>query len=387
MQPSTETLHSIQLIQKEYKIMRIKKQLSRFRSLNLTDLKNMNYEQVMIRVLDKNIILDTNKLLLRLTRYIDPTKKSIPKNMCRLLISAYITTYHSKNILTYIEENSKLPLILCAFKLTRLLESTMFQKKSKYCNDYYIMRFGSLFNEYCVQYNLLREFDKKALVDCMIRELLSLRTTMNYVQNGTKYSDIQKKNIMKQLLIEEKKYIQELKMLEPKMTDELLNSAMDVGQRTRVQYNNAIWGMFVEQLKEKNYTMLFEFLEDIKQLLIDLTIEKQKVKKRESLDQTIDVDLIKQMLHYNAMDGEQIIKLCNNIYALVTELQSEIRDDDHYKQYKTLLNNITDNGPSNGPSNGQFIAQFIAQFLQLTFVMIDNIYCDILLLGLHMNGI
>lgn len=369
-------LKMIRLIQKEYKLYRIKRQLKKVRSYDLSKIGGMSYDAVMKYVMNRELMLEVNRFLYRITRYVEPDKKAIPKNLCRLLISAYIVLYHTKDVLTNIEELSKLPLLLCAMKIVRQIDRLMFENRSKYSSEYYLLRFCGLLNEYSVQYDLLREMDKRCLLNTLMIELVNIRTTKRHIERGTKYLEIQKKEIIKQLTVEEKKYREDIRLLEPKITDDKIDNLTDIGLRLKTQYNEATWNIFIEKMREKDYTMLFDFLEDLKILIIDLTTEKDRIKKRESLDQAIDIELIGHMISNNAMSVYDIKQLCDTIYMIIVEMQSPIRDNDSNDQYTELLMKMDDLDD----------ATFIAYFLRMIFQMIDDIYCDIILLDMYKKG-
>ncbi len=85
------------------------------------------------------------------------------------------------------------------------------------------------------------------------------------------------------------------------------------------------------------------------------------------------------MIEHDAFGILEMKQLCDNIYMEIIETHSSIRDSDVYHEYGQLLNDISQNKIE--------IEDFITCFLKMSFSIIDNIYCDIILVSLYAKGV
>ena len=126
----------------------------------------------------------------------------------------------------------------------------------------------------------------------------------------------------------------------------------------------AFWDIFHKQLLEvpPSYMMLLELLTDLRNRLCKFIPNRPDI--CEEIHESIDIELITNMVTNNAFDDESLKKLCLYIISKVKSFQPPVMDDDVDLWETNMLEHF----------NKQFdYADFLPIFLRSVFNMLDNI--------------
>lgn len=135
-----------------------------------------------------------------------------------------------------------------------------------------------------------------------------------------------------------------------------------------------------DQIKEQMYKAFFDLIDEniasdnmdcewlinlfseIKMRLLNIVNKDGKIYKK--INEDFDIDLFKQMIENKVFDYDSIIKLINNSFYWILQLQAPVRDE--------YTNNAKQRVLSSEPS------KIISTFLKELHICIDYIYEDII---------
>ena len=86
----------------------------------------------------------------------------------------------------------------------------------------------------------------------------------------------------------------------------------------------SFWDVFVEELKNLKFDMLFRLLEEIRNELIMLKLNDQKYEK--DICEYIDLEFIKQKIDNGLMTPEELLKYGDYFVTKISELHAASRD-------------------------------------------------------------
>jgi hypothetical protein len=128
--------------------------------------------------------------------------------------------------------------------------------------------------------------------------------------------------------------------------------------------HSAFWDIFHRQLLEDppNYTMLLNLLTDLRNRLCKFVPNRPDI--CEEIHESIDIELITNMITNNAFDNESLKKLCLYIISKVKSFQPPIMDEDVDLWETNMLEHF----------KKQFeYVDFLPTFFRSVFNMMDNI--------------
>ena len=103
-------------------------------------------------------------------------------------------------------------------------------------------------------------------------------------------------------------------------------------EELQTQYNKAFWDKFTNEYEQKNYAMLYDLLEYLKNVYMTLAPSK-----KDHILEVIDVKFIWQRVEQDAYTEEELKLLTNNILDIVKSLHAPAYDDD-LEKYREDIN-------------------------------------------------
>ena len=368
--------NNIELIQKRYKIYRIEKGLNLFRELALDNLFGyMRFDKMQENLIDKKILTIVNILLNRINRYMNPEQRSIPRSMGRIFLSAYIIKYHSNKIFTQIDKILLEQLVLISKQLIDYVENIFL--KTKNYKHYSMDRFAFLFNNYFINYNILRERDKIGLIQELYQEYSNTTITKKYITNGTKYSPEQKIHVLSVIDKHMNDIKKSIKLLDNEFDIQKFEQIVSLEDKIKRNISEKYWSEMVNEIKGEKYELLLENLLNLKEVILSLTPESIKNREKIDMNEYMDIDFLKQRLEHNTLDESQILLLCRYLMDKVKNLQAQVRDNDMEQFWEDCTNKLSTGDIS--------IYGIIPYFLKNMYRIIDDLLCDILLLPILYN--
>lgn len=91
-------------------------------------------------------------------------------------------------------------------------------------------------------------------------------------------------------------------------------------------FHNTFWRQFYDNTRNKDYTQVPLFIEDIKEMIKKLVPSRADI--HETMNTQLDTTLITQMIEAQAMDGTTIFRQMTYIITLVRQLQAAVDDND-----------------------------------------------------------
>lgn len=375
-------------IQRTLKLNRIRKHLNK---IDLRDLdksfSELDYDKTMIWLMEMTRKKDpwmhnVNVLMFRINRYMNPEKKTVSRMMGRMFFSLYLLKYHYKEILVTVNANERALLHYQATNIINYLND-LFMKNRDY-TMYSANRFGTMFNAFCAQYNMLQGQDKVNLINEPYRHYANVKTTKKYVEECSKYPDDQKADIIKVLDEELQKAYRCALMLDKNFDIKKFDEIESLEDKIRSGFNDKYWEKVSEDLKNENYEELMKLLSKLKNIVLDLhpeeevirntakTVPTSREKMKREFEEWVDNDFIKQRLENRVMDDESIINLCTYLMNVVKGLQASVRDEELADMWSYMIEKFKTGGL---PMN-----EFIPMFFKKIFLTIDKICSDVLLI-------
>ena len=96
-------------------------------------------------------------------------------------------------------------------------------------------------------------------------------------------------------------------------------------------YTNAYWDAFTEKYNNKDYSMLYELLNYIRDLYCTLAPSRT-----DSIKEIIDVQFIKDRIDHNAYNLEELKSLTDALFDIIKSLQAPYRDTELQEYLRTL---------------------------------------------------
>ena len=103
-------------------------------------------------------------------------------------------------------------------------------------------------------------------------------------------------------------------------------------EELQTQYNKAFWDKFTNEYEQKNYAMLYDLLEYLKNVYMTLAPSK-----KDHILEVIDVKFIWQRVEQDAYTEEELKLLTNNILDIVKSLHAPVYDED-LEKYREDIN-------------------------------------------------
>lgn len=246
-----------------------------------------------------------------------------------------------------------------------------FSLLSKNINMYRINKFNTCLKQYKKDFVAWKRCDKHYIIhmltcsyyqlDALIKEEEKLGSNEEASEAHKMYIDICKER-QKDLLVKVKEIngLPYLQSFDPNGTR--LDNATK--QQIYETAHSAFWDIFYRQLLEvpPNYTMLLNLLTDLRNRLCKFVPNRPDI--CEEIHESIDIELITNMITNNAFDDESLKKLCLYIISKVKSFQPQIMDDDVNLWETNMLEHF----------KKQFnYADFLPIFLRSVFNMLDNI--------------
>lgn len=143
--------------------------------------------------------------------------------------------------------------------------------------------------------------------------------------------DEQKDIINKVLLLGGQEALEYFNSLVPVMVNEDFVTNVDGVLKT------AYWDLFKEELSKTppNYLSIIPMLKETKKLIKSCVPNAQKI--HEEVDESIDIELITQMIEHNAFDDQTILSFLGFIIGKIQQLDAEEFDEENKKWRKTMF--------------------------------------------------
>jgi hypothetical protein len=366
---TNKELEIIISIQRHIKIKLLKRELKKL-SFNKLDIifSQLDYNQTIIKLMDKKLTKIVYDVLFKINRILNPNDKKMSKLIPKLFMSMYLIKYQYEDVFTYVSKKERKNLQLLAIRIID------FMKNSFKLYDLY--KFGSLFNFYCTEYNIIQKIDKIELLKLAYRQYYDLTLTKKFVLESTKYPDEQKNKVIGELDKQMKESFYNIRMLDKTFTLDKLENIIKTEENIKSSIKQSYWDNFELKLKNNNYEDLKILLNKVKTILIDLHPSKSnkkykilsKTEIKKDFNEYLDVEYIIHKLENNVMTSDDIIGVCSYVLEIVKTLESPIRNSETDNIWNKLLS-----------SNKQYY-EFIPEFFKNLFVIIDQLCSDILLL-------
>lgn len=327
---------------KEFNKTKLKKLNHDIKEFNKTELKNFltkkknnaeyNFEVIMKLIRNKNIIFLTNNLLNSLL------DTEINKFKNKSFLSSFMIKYNYKEVFAW-ESDIEKELLNKSVLLLDSLNNIIQNLTKNSCDN-----FKNLFNEYITLFNKWKQKDANSLSNFLAISYKELEYTKNQVVES--YSKEQKKNINKVINDQLKnikkhgqylddnfnKKINDVKFtpVELKITSKIMEIAKD-----------AYYDTIKDNFKNQKYDLLDKFLRELQERLIKLAPNNKK--RTDEIKEKFDVDLIIQMVTYNAFKPANFIAWSDYLFELILSSQAAA-DDKETKEWKKNFDKICYDG-------------------------------------------
>lgn len=129
----------------------------------------------------------------------------------------------------------------------------------------------------------------------------------------------------------------------------------------------AFWDKMQDEIKEKDYTSLLSVINEITERICDLIPKRTDLHK--NIKDTIDIELIEQMIKHDAIDNKYIFNMIQFIITQLKELDT-LRDEPFYEIWREQTNRRLLNDDAR-------LYIILPVFLRETFHRIDKISFEI----------
>jgi hypothetical protein len=146
--------------------------------------------------------------------------------------------------------------------------------------------------------------------------------------------------------------------------EENLENLKNIEKQIKDQMYKAFFNLIDESINSQNpdYIWLSNLFSEIKIRLLNIVNKDGKIYKK--IDTDFDVELFKQMIENKVFNYDSVLKLINNSFYWILQLQAPIRDEYTNKAKQRVLDSETD--------------KIISTFLKELHICIDYIYEDII---------
>jgi len=333
--------------------------LEQFKSVHLSreKLSNSDFSYVTKYITNNKTIKTSKNFLLTINEY---SNNNITNP--RILLSTYLISFHTKEILTMEEDTDIFELSnMLLFHLNTFLETinqTTFDNLNQCLIDFYKL------------FDLWKNKDKKRFIHILAKSYWDIESNMIFRLQNNDLNDANKDLWLECARDEQDTIIKRVLELGGEEALEYFNSLIPVMVSEDTINNvegivkNAFWDNFKDSLSKDppNYLSIIPMLKDTSRLIKSCIPTRNDIHKQ--IDEHIDIDYITQMIEHNAMNNETIIELINYITSMVIKLDSIVNDEDNIEWSKNLIKNI---------NNGMAFSEFFPAFFKELFIKLENI--------------
>ena len=152
-----------------------------------------------------------------------------------------------------------------------------------------------------------------------------------------------------------------------------------IEQEVRETYKKAFFDLLEKKVAADppDYDWLTRLYAEIKEKLVILLSEGSSL--RNEIEESMDVDLFKQMISNNAFDPADLAKLIRYVFAKCKQLCAPARDEETDAKLKEIIDHME--------SGKATFATIVPMFIRNTHVCLDRMYDDIKALSSRMKKI
>jgi hypothetical protein len=357
-------------------MLRIQRGLEIFKNMELDKkLLDVNYDEAIKIICSKDVVQTANIFLYRINRLLNPDRLKISRKQTRIFLTCYLLNKHLEYVLTTIDKKARQQLWSISHDFLNFIHNKFMRIEN--FNNYDVQRFGMMFNTYCYNYNIFLEQDKYGLLEELIREYHNVSITIKYIETSCKYDKHQKERVYKELERHTNMVKNEIKMIDKDFDMKKLDDIDSTITKLKHKFNDELVKKITKELCDNKYSILLDILNDMKEIIYDLTPQKNKVDEKKELDTYIDLDFIENNMKNNVMTGMDYYTLMKFIWNKLISRQAIVRDNDTNKKWLELENKfllLSNNVDKNGT------CKLIVECFKYMYEIIDNIFCDVLLL-------
>lgn len=285
---------------------------SSFKNLELNN--NLSFDELLPKILDKNTIMITSKLLI---------KHNIDKKYTRTFLSMYMIKYNPSDIFSVIT-NIENKLIDLADKVLSTFNILLDEPNNIHVSKLFVSRF----NIFCEFFNGWKKKDKEMLLKILAHSYWELNETSKYIEDNPIWNtEIEKQ---KQLLESQANKIdsngsQFIKNYNPP------NAHILDDEEIKQIAEKAYWDSYQEELDNNNHNRTLKLLTEIRDRLKNITPNRKDL--HIELNEKLDIKLIHREIINNAIDDNIIISIIYFIFEKLQQLQSQ-EDDNSLLKFK-----------------------------------------------------
>jgi hypothetical protein len=159
------------------------------------------------------------------------------------------------------------------------------------------------------------------------------------IMKSKKYSEDQKEETITVMTTRQNKTIQMIQKLDPHFDIKNLQLTKTFIDTLEENMNKAYWDVLRDDIKNNQYTVLMQSLQEIRSELFSL--RPQDVRFKKDFDEHFDLELIKQMIDEKVMSMETFLKYATFLVDKIIYLQATAQNDSTREEWSNLIDTLS----------------------------------------------
>ncbi|AYV78421.1 MAG: hypothetical protein Edafosvirus12_20 [Edafosvirus sp.] len=326
---------------------------------------NNNFDKLRKEMCNKKVIEMISIFLKRYYRLVNTTSIA-PRLTPKDFLSSYMIVgfpefvLDSKKDELVKESNYKSDIYLSSKDMLRYID-ILFLYNKKPPKDI-LRRFTKSVNMYSHAFHIFLNYDKIAKIEELIQKWYHSDKTIDEIKEHKKYSEVQRAETLKVLKKTQDDTIKHILFLQPKFDLKQLTFYKNFTDKFEEVMKKSYWNVLEEDIAIGKYVVLMKILAEIKAELLNL--RPNNVKYKEELDESLDFELMEQMIKNKAFDFKSLIRYAEYIIHKLIELQAPIRNDDTRKKWVEMLARMQNGDVGGFDKCATFIIKYIMELIQ-----------------------
>lgn len=347
--------NKIVFLQREYKILRIKESANILLPIINRDIKtNKNFDSLTKIIQNKHLLKIVSVFLYRINRYFNIFENNISY---KIFLSAFVISYYPDIVFSSNNkiENELFRTANLLINITQKLYTNNFMMKN------YLLKFKNIFNNFNALFTLWKFADKEDIIDMLVRRYHSLNKTIDFLKNKSKFEEkvnVESIDILEKQLVD---LIHKGKQIDPSINENVFINYNNLMNSVSKNMNEAYWNKLISNIKEENYTMVVDIINDIIKSICSFIPNRTNI--HNEIKQNVDIEIIKQLIDNKVFSIDSLYEYSKCLFDWIVKLSAPSRISD--------FNNMWDNINF---SNYFYIV--VPEIFKLLYNMIDILYED-----------
>jgi hypothetical protein len=302
--------------------------------------KTKSYDQFSKIMRHKSVLGISSIMLKRLNRIFDPNfSNEKDKEHNRLFLSAYLIAAYPDITLSEKRNNLEEEIYKIAVKLvdqTRKL-CEQINSKNMLLTGLYMYTFKNAFNQYSMLFSVWQHFDKEGIIEMLAVRYDSLKRTIKFISEESKFDDYTKEDCVEILTKQLKDIEKKVKSIDKNFDLEHFKKYSELREKIEHNFNKAFWDKMSEDIQKDNYEGVIIHIKDLINMICALIPNRKDL--HEEIKDKVDIEIIEQLIENRMFNGEVLFKFTGYLFDWLKRLSSASRDKDFEKMWDGLIVN------------------------------------------------